>query len=222
VDLHALPWDGGALVDAVPVAYGLDLGSRVRGVEGGRRAVVVADGRGDLPGARRDGRRVAESLRARGWQVEILSGDDATAPAVRTALERSDLLHYSGHGDFAGRAGETSALLLAGEDRLAVGDILALSSPPRFVVLSGCETGRSGGEDAVEGLGLAQAFLVAGAEQVVASVRPVGDRLASDLVDVLYGELDERRDAAGSLARAQRRLARGGEGDGFAFRALVR
>ena len=71
-------------------------------------------------------------------------GAEASPAAVRRAIEQAALLHYAGHGDFAGETGWESALRLADDGQLTLPDILALDRVPSTVVLSGCETGRSG------------------------------------------------------------------------------
>ncbi|HMV68925.1 MAG TPA: CHAT domain-containing protein [Myxococcota bacterium] len=76
--------------------------------------------------------------------------------------------------------------LLADGAALTAADVLSGPPPPARVVLSGCETGRTRPTD-VETLGLAQAFVVAGAGAVVASVRPVDDAEAAVWMAALYG-----------------------------------
>ena len=109
--------------------------------------------------------------------------------AVARELPAADLLHYAGHGRFAGREGWGSSLPLARGGRLSIGDILALASVPSRVVLSGCDAAREGEEASAESLGLAQAFVVAGATFAIAPVRPVSDALAARMSEALYGAL---------------------------------
>jgi CHAT domain-containing protein len=70
-----------------------------------------------------------------------------------------------------------------------VDDILALPRSPRWVVLAGCEAGASSEASAVESLGLAHAFVGAGARAVIAPVRPVPDRETAALMQALYRRL---------------------------------
>ncbi|HEX9670360.1 MAG TPA: CHAT domain-containing protein [Thermoanaerobaculia bacterium] len=222
VDFHALPFGGEVLLAAKPVVYALDLpagpatSARRRG-----RAVVVGDPAGDLPGARAEARRAGAALAAAqpDWTVERLLGRQATGPAVRRALAGSVLFHYAGH---AVAAGWDSFLPLAGGGRLTVDDVLALRRSPAWVLLSGCETAASAEESAVESMGLAHAFLSAGAEAVVAAVRPLPDREARALVEAFYAELPRAASPAEALRRAQ--LARRGgsrSGAWASFRAFA-
>jgi tetratricopeptide (TPR) repeat protein len=207
VDFHALPWGGDALLAARPVAYGLDLGperAAPAARAGGRgRALVVGDPRGDLPAARHEA-AVVETVLRRGGFTEVLrlEGPEATLPALRRRLAGVDLLHVAGHGAAAGRFGWESALYLAAGGRLTLGDVLALERAPAQVVLSSCESARDAGTP-VAGLGLAQAFLVAGSERVIAALRPVGDRDTEALFARLYASPGASTHLAAHLREAQ-------------------
>ncbi|MEM8934626.1 MAG: hypothetical protein AAGE94_25755, partial [Acidobacteriota bacterium] len=156
IDWHALPWQGDVLLADKPLVYGLDLGSGVAQSHGerpspttGRRALVIADAAGDLPAARREAAAVVDDWTGEGWHVEVLSGREATGPAIRERLSTVDRLHYAGHARFEGAGGWQSALPLADGGHLTVGDILTLERVPAQVVLSGCETARVDDDSAV-------------------------------------------------------------------------
>lgn len=207
VDFHALPFDGDVLLAGRPVIYGLDLvAPRSAPSQASRRALVVADPLRDLPEAAREGKAVASALRAQqpAWSLDLLQGPSAAVESVKRSLAGSDLFHYAGHGIFAGAAGWGSDLTLAGGTRLTVGDLLALRRVPRWVVLAGCETGRSSAEAPIEGLGLAPAFVLAGSSAVVAATRPVDDRATQAVVVDLYQHWEGAApDLALLLQRAQ-------------------
>jgi len=115
------------------------------------------------------------------------------------------VFHYAGHGRFES-AGLASTLELAEGGRLSAGDFLALAPAPRKVVLSGCDAARTNGES--DDLGLAQALVAAGAEEVLAPVHAISDVLAEKLAAALYagaaGDAACDLDASGSLATAAR------------------
>ena len=214
VDFHALPWRGKPLMAHVPVAYAVDAGSNrrraTRSTRGnpprrevtepripssdllrrsarGLTALVVADPQSDLPGARLSAQFVAKVLDEAGrWRVRHVEELDATAMRVRELLGGADLFHYAGHGRFEGRGGWESSLLLARGSRLTVGDVLALPRAPARVVLSACESARTAPSAPIETMGLAQAFIVAGGQAVVATTRPVDDTLAAAMTRALY------------------------------------
>jgi CHAT domain-containing protein len=222
VDFHALPFAGDVLLATAPVVYGLDLPAPADGAEPGARALVVADPRGDLPAARREAERVTAALEAhRQWTAETLAGPAALAGALRARLGEVDLFHYAGHAVFGGPGGWDSVLPLAGSSDLTLGDILALARAPRWVVLSGCETGRSGAAAPAESLGLAQAFLAAGSASVLAAVRPVADETAAALVEGYYRAWSRATPAAQALRTAQLALrARDPQADWSSFRVV--
>jgi len=223
VDFHALPFRGHPLLAAKPVVYGLDLPPAEPGAPGpgGRRALVLADPTETLLRAPAEASAVARRLERRGWRVRRLpraAGDD-----LRGALRGAELFHFAGHADFSGRGGWGSDLRLAEGTRLTLGDVLTSDSVPRTVVLSACEGGRGPAEGAVEGLGLAQAFLLAGAAEVVGAVEPVDDRTASALMAALYRHFDGSAPVAEALRLAQLELRRGGRSAEWArFRVLER
>jgi hypothetical protein len=206
VDFHALPFRGDVLLAALPVAYGLDLGAPAQSRPATeRRALVVANPSEDLPAALLEADAVAAALR-RGqpaWSTRVLRGTEASAGEVRRSLAGADLLHYAGHGVFSGSGGWDSVLPLAGGTRLTLSDLLAFQRVPRWVVLSGCDTGKSGADAPAEGLGLAHAFLLAGSREVIAATRPVGDRAAQGLLTELYRRWSPAPDLAALLRDAQ-------------------
>lgn len=219
LDLHAQPWRGQPLVLSRPVAYGLDLPPLAApAAASARRILLVDDPTGDLPAARDEAGALAALLGARGT-LDHMSGDAATGAAVRSALLRATLFHYAGHGRFAGWE---SHLPLAGESQLRIGDILTLARVPERVILSGCETARTSSRAAPESLGIAQAFLAAGAAEVVAAVRPVDDALAAALGPLIHADPGEL-DLVIALQRAQISLTRThAAADWPAFRVLIR
>ena len=227
VDFHALPFRGEPLGKHRQVVYSLDLPPAPEGRPSGvsdSTVLVVADPGGNLPEARREGDEVAGLLRGRRLLVVAAVGPQhrLSGPRMRPMLAGAELFHYAGHGRFAAPDGMGSELPLAEGTSLAVADVLALpaNAVPRRVVLAGCETGRVE-RQAGAGLGLAQAFVLAGSEEVLASARSVDDGVARALSTRLH------RTDAPSLGEALR-LARGTlsrelpSRDWAAFRVIVR
>lgn len=169
--LAGLPLDRSlaARLDA-PVAFAVDAAPRpARPACRERRALLVSNPRRDLWAASDAARGLGADLARLGFQVDTLEGAAATRAAIaaRLADPCTQLFHYDGHGATgAGPARDRvdDALLLAGGDVLTAGDVLDLPRVPDHVVLNGCTTA------APEGLGLAQAFVLAGATQVIASL----------------------------------------------------
>jgi CHAT domain-containing protein len=189
------------------------------------RAAVIFDPTLDLRGSYGEADHVADALRKSGWNVDVLGGAKATSGAVMPLLGKVRLFHYAGHGVFGGREAMESFLPLAAGGHLSLADVLAADAVPARVVLSGCETARAADDAPAESLGIAQAFVVAGAELVVAPVRPVDDALAARMSKALYGELSQTGpvDGAAVLRDARRRLRTETSGlDWDAFRVLTR
>jgi CHAT domain-containing protein len=185
-------------------------------------ALLVSDPQGNLAAARQERTTVATAVRAwgSGWTLHLLDGPDAGAGKVRRALPDAALFHYAGHGTFAGVAGWDSALKLA-ESSLTLGDLLALRHAPAWVVLSACDAAHSSDQAPGEGIGIAQAFLLAGSQEVIAATRPVPDRTARDLVGEMYRGWQPGADLPRQFLRAQRAcMKRDPAPDCMSFRLL--
>jgi hypothetical protein len=150
--------------------------------------LIAADPARALPNARRESVELAEHLKARGYAVTLL--EDADRAAFFDALGRPlELFHYSGHGVQEGHDGLEAGFPLRDRQRFTVVDVLAANAGPRRVVLAACELGQ---HSAAAGLSMAQAFLLAGADEVVAAVRPVDDAATAAWVKAFYTETSTR------------------------------
>ncbi|MFL6232830.1 MAG: CHAT domain-containing protein [Thermoanaerobaculia bacterium] len=208
VDFHVLPFaNGQPLLATHQVAYSLDLPRRSASTPRGGRpvALVVANPTRDLRAAETEGRMVAAAVERwpGGWEVSSLEGGAAQARPVRDALTRARFFHYAGHGSFGGFAGWGSELPLAERSRLTLSDVLALSHTPDSIVLSACDAGRTSEEAPGEGVGLANAFLLAGAREVVAARQSVPDASANELMTEMYRHWQPEEDLPHQLRRAQ-------------------
>lgn len=200
--------------------YGLDLAERPS-VAATHAALLIQDPSGDLPGTRHEIAHVRARLT--GWAITALEGDSARRDRILELMPAVGLFHYAGHAAFAGVEGLESSLRSARGERILLTDVLALPSVPRLVVLSACDSARTrslGGGS----LGLAQAFVLAGAAAVIAPTQPVADRGAAELMAAVYDHLgaDPTLDLPVALGRAQAELAaRSAQGDWASFRAFV-
>jgi tetratricopeptide (TPR) repeat protein len=140
--------------------------------------VIVADPSVDLPVARRE----AERLGIRYPAALSLLGREAGRQAVLDALRGASLFHFAGHGVTHPDDPWAAHLALTGEQTLSLEDVLIAAAPVPLVVLSGCETGASIPVGVRDGVGLAEAFLAAGARTVLATERVVGDAEAGVFV----------------------------------------
>jgi cellulose synthase operon protein C len=225
VDFHALVIGDRPFGERHVVEYGLDLDRPPVPPAGRARALLVGDPTEDLPAARAELDVVARRLSA--WERDMPSVDQATPAALLARLPQVSLFHYAGHGARAGVEGLGSHLRLAGDRQLLATDVLALGQAPGLVVLSACDTARTAG-DRAEALGLAQAFVLAGARAVVAPTRPVDDAIALAIVTEFYGQFAGKTDPAltldpgRALQAAQRAVRRRSPSSDWAsFRVLV-
>lgn len=164
----------------------------------GEGAVVVVDPEGDLPGALAEADLVTRYAR----RPTLLSGAAARRNAVLEAFaEPRALFHFAGHGVLAPADPWDSHLRLADGQTLNLEDVLLARPEADLVVLNGCETGARTGPVALFAFGLAEAFLVIGAEAVVATERRVEDGEASAIIERFYAE-GGLEDPAGALQRA--------------------
>jgi CHAT domain-containing protein len=168
-----------------------------------------------LPASRAE---VAAIARLAGADVRVLVGKEATEDAFRREASSRRVLHLATFGylnrqnplfsfvDLAPAAPRMAA-------RGARGVRLALSAD--LVVLSACQTALGSGalSDLPAGddwVGLARAFLHAGAARVMASLWAVDDRATAVLMERFYRAYVGKASVAGALAGAQRALIAGG------------
>lgn len=186
LSVEALPWREKLLADEVSVRYGLD----VPGAEteesplqpdcAGKPFMLMAtDPSRNLEGAEETGKVIRSQMQP---YLKSLQHDEATKPNIVKALEDPciTIFQFDGHAKFGGTDGRSAAMELAGGEALTVPEILALKRVPPTVVLSACETAKE------EGLGLAQAFLLRGAREVLATKESVGDQLAGRIMTTMY------------------------------------
>ncbi|MCK8502426.1 CHAT domain-containing protein [Myxococcus fulvus] len=164
---------------------------------------------GALPEARREGRAVVEALQGTQVTPDLRTGTAASERALKRAhLERVRVLHVAAHAVVDAEAPERSALVLApGSEQedgiLQPREIAELGLQGALVVLSACRSA-SGAVLPGEGvLSLSRAFFEAGSRAVVASLWPLRDDEAADLVARFYQYLAQGLSSSAALRRAQ-------------------
>lgn len=213
IDVHRMPFweDAAPLWSRIEVVYGLDLPPQetpdAREATPPKEAFVFVDSEGNLKYSRSAGAPMAKALTELHWQVRLqvggakqLGGLFGAAPrsispasldkSVKEWIAASDLFVYAGHADYAPSGGWIHALRIPDDAGILVGDILTLQRVPRHVLLLACESGRSDEETGgQEGLGLGQAFLMAGSRSLLATVRPVRDDVTAAVAAALVRRL---------------------------------
>ena len=142
------------------------------------------------------------------FQVTRLPGTGATADAVREALSRFQVIHFAGHAEADPGDPLASAMIMADDERLTVGDMLARDiGMARFAVLSACATARAEDPLSDELVNFPTALLQCGLSGVVGTLWTSHDRASSVLMDAFYQEWQGSRvPPAEALRRAQQRI----------------
>ena len=184
---------GSGAVDAMPEA----MPEIMRGGDGGLLVDLPP-----LPNAAGELAALASGFAAD--RQTILLGADATERALAEArIAPGSVLAFATHGLVSGEVEglREPALLLHRDDAddglLTASEIAVLDLPAQWVILSACNTAAAAGPDAAGLSGLAQAFITAGAANVLATHWPVRDDIAAAI------SVATLREAAGGLAPAQ-------------------
>ncbi|CAH3195994.1 unnamed protein product, partial [Porites evermanni] len=141
-----------------------------------------------------------------------LTGEDATKEAVLQGIGSVALIHIAAHG-----RKETGEIVLAPDPRweskppkeedciMKMSDIQAVKLRARLVVLSCCHSGQ--GEVSSEGVvGMARAFLFAGARSVLATLWAIDDEATMTFMKSFYQQLASGESASVALQRAMKCL----------------
>jgi hypothetical protein len=184
--LHAIPW---ALLPALgsrvfSVAPSAQAWMRARAARPPRgRRVTLARG----PGLITDGAEVP--LLAKMYpDAAVLSGDDATAERVLSAIDGAWLAHIAAHGRFRADSPLFSSLRMR-DGPLTVYDFEQLRRAPYRLVLSSCDSGVVAPAGSDELLGLVSSLLPLGTAGIVAGVVPLNDDALVPLMVSLHRHL---------------------------------
>lgn len=173
---------------------------------GGGSSLVPVGGLAPLPGARREAEQIAALFPGR---ADLFVGDAARESLLKTpgAVPPAQRLHIASHGHISEEDPAASFVLLAsdGEDDglLQIHEVFNLDLSSELVVLSGCETALGRRVEGEGLLGLARAFLYAGARELIVSLWPVSDAATAELMVDFYRHLIADRDPADALRRAK-------------------
>lgn len=222
----ALPWialphpQGGHWIDhlVVTLAPSLSIASGPQRHYPEREALVVAGAKPtddiglrppSLPGAREEGIRIAATYSG----ATLLLDHQATRDAVLRHWTSADILHFAVHAVVDDTLPGTARLVLSNLSgsigHLTAADIASARFNRRpLVVLSACST-RAGRLLPLSGpMDLVRAFLAAGASGVVATLKPINDHAAKELMVAFHREYSGQGDAAAALTLAIRSTRR--------------
>ena len=156
-----------------------------------------------LPFARKEAEMIGSIVKS-----SPLIGSDATKEEVLKRLYSVALIHLAAHGridtgEIALAPNTSRKSQIPGEEDflLTMSDVLSVGLRARLVVLSCCHSGR--GEIKDEGVvGIARAFLGAGARSVLVSLWAIEDKATLEFMRVFYQNLVEGKKASEALNHA--------------------
>ncbi len=172
--------------------------------------LAVAPRAAALPGSQAE---VAAIGRIFGGRARVLVGAEGSERVFRTLAPEQGIVHLATYGVLNKHNPLFSFVELGaggGEDgRLEVHEVFGLKLNARLLVLSACQTGLASGAlaDVPAGddwVGLVQAFLFSGVENVVATLWPVQDLASARFMERFYQGLGRGETEADALAKAQR------------------
>jgi len=162
------------------------------------KALVMSVADPLIPAVTEEARAVARHLPG----AEVLSDEQATTRALRSASPGCRVLHLACHGQFRSDNPMFSSLKLH-DGWLTAADVMQLELAGALVTLSACESGRNevfGGDELI---GLTRAFLGVGAATLVVSLWLVQDEATARLMENYYERLREGVGPAQALRAAQ-------------------
>lgn len=190
-------------------------------------ASYVAMGRerwSNLPGSLQEVNKIAERIP----DARLLTGEAVSEARLKAMSDSGELagyqaLHFATHGLTVPAVPDLSALVLSQSGKATAGEdgylhrkeIEALKLKADFVNLSACDTGVGKiykGEGVV---GLAQAFLTAGANALSVSLWPVSDISTTRFMDAFYQRTQKGMRYAEALAEVKRRFIKGEFGEEY-------
>jgi CHAT domain-containing protein len=141
-----------------------------------------------LPGTREELDRIQKHTR--NLSVLRLVEDAATVECVIKGLKECNWVHLACHGIQDISHPTKSALLLAGNSRLTLTDIVKLSlTQADFAFLSACQTAAGTEKLSEEAIHLAAGMLLAGYRGVIATTWSIMDSIAPQIADATYAHL---------------------------------
>ena len=162
---------------------------------------------GQLPCAKKEVDIIGELL-----QTMPLTGKNANKAEVLKRMKSVALIHIAAHGDdgsgeiaLAPNPERTSQIPEEEDYMLLLSDVQAVRLQARLVVLSCCHSGQ--GEVKSEGIvGIARAFLCAGARSVLVSLWAIDDEATFMFMKCFYQHLADRKSASTALHHAMKSL----------------
>ena len=197
----------------------------------GIRVLVIADPAPEpelrLRHARREGRRVAEALRALGRRGRAVFVESCIGPGECSPVEilkllltgDFDVVHYAGHGEYDPADPGAAGWVLGLHEVLTARDVFRARRVPRLVFANACFSAAihptpafDRAELARGNATLAQAFFERGVPNFVGTGWPVEDEQAVTFAVTFYERLVEGAPMRDAMQAARRKVFEGGSG----------
>ncbi|MFK7922291.1 MAG: CHAT domain-containing protein [Bacteroidia bacterium] len=139
----------------------------------------------------------------------LFQGTNATESAFKAKGEQFAVLHLAMHGRVDPVDGQKTHLQFSPEDNLQDGylhlfELYDLSLSAQMVVLAACESAAGNWVEGEGVMSLSRAFRYAGCPSLVASLWEADGRVAAQLLEAFYRELDQGNDKVISLQSARK------------------
>jgi CHAT domain-containing protein len=163
-------------------------------------------------GTEKEVRNIKKLFQSNNLQIDTLLNNEANEYKFKKIIstEKYKILHIATHGFVDFQNPELSALILSKDKRniedgiLYSGEIYNLKLQADLVTLSACETARGKITKGEGVIGLSQAFVYAGAKNMIISLWKVSDLATTELMTNFYEELlNENPELKGNLKFAE-------------------
>jgi CHAT domain-containing protein len=166
-------------------------------------APTAPGSRDELPGAREE----SDDLKQLYGNAAVIDSAKADRKMILQRMQSARLIHFAGHGMTDQSRPALSAIVLPAADGaeqfLYAHDIAALKMHASVVVLSSCRGAARGLSGGRRSFSVADAFLAAGAEAVVASSQAVDDRVVRTFSLELHRRLVHGESVANAVRAVQ-------------------
>jgi CHAT domain-containing protein len=179
-----------------------------------------ASGQCYIPGTEEEVSRIEVICNAKAPVIR-LDGNAATKASIEDGMRRCSWVHFACHGVQDASNPTQSALLVSGDSRFTLSDIIDLSLRDRdLAFLSACQTATGTKAVQEESMHLGAGMLCAGFSGVIATMWSIGDRDAPQVAGDVYEQLfknpsPDSSQAAKALHLATRKLQQKSGGKRF-------
>ncbi len=165
--------------------------------ESGLKILIIANPQGDLDAAGREGSTIQTELTAENQRLQVdLRHTAVETTSIRLALSQYDVVHYAGHADYNLQEPAQSGWQLSNGTLTArdIGQLGKTGPLPALVFCNACQSGQTEAWTITQAAeqdiyGLANVFLLAGAQHYIGSFWEIPDQPSSTFAIDFYRAL---------------------------------